>query len=75
MLRCCWNLAYGARFGVGAILEPDGCSVPGADVCGLGLGEAFGGFGCSGPVNAADKCLAVPSAGKSMLALLFGFGM
>ena len=72
MLRCRWNLAEWALFGGGVILETDGSLVPGADVVGLDLAEVFGDFGCRGPVNPADKGLTVASAGKSMLALLFG---
>ena len=72
VLRCRRNLTDGAQFGAGAILEPDGRLVPSANVCGLGLAEAFGGLRCRGPVNAADECLAVASAGEPMLALLFG---
>ena len=72
VLRCCRNLTQGAHLGAGSVFEPDGRLVPGADVCGLGLAEAFGGRRCRGPVNAADECLAVASAGEPMLALLFG---
>ena len=42
---------------------------------GLGLADVLGDFRSRGPVDAANETLAVPSVGKTMLALLFGLGL